>query len=221
MANILVACEFSGRVRDEFLALGHNAWSCDLLPTESPIPDRHIQLNVLDLINRTKSGYWDLLIAHPPCTYLANSSNKHLYIGKRFENGPDEERFRLMRNGAAFFNAVRTCGIKRICLENPIQHKYARALIPKYQQIVHPHWFGHAETKATCLWLDNLPPLVPTNLIQPDYVTYPPGKGNGFKPVVHSEGPDPKGQEGRRMKNRSRTKIGLAKAMAAQWSPLL
>lgn len=209
--KVLIACEFSGIVRDAFLALGHDAWSCDLIPSESirkarshccdEMVERHFVGDVLALPHYR----WDLIIAHPPCTFLANSSNKHLYIGKKMAGGPCPERWQNMRESAAFFNALRELDAPRICLENPIQHKHARALIPKYQQIVQPWMFGHAETKATCLWLKNLPALVPTKTMPKPHA-----------PRVHFESPGPD-----RWKNRSRTMTGIASAMAVQWGRII
>lgn len=210
--RVLVACEFSGIVRDAFIARGHDAWSCDLLWSE-----RSNETHIVGDVREVLECEWDLLIAHPPCTYLANSSNKHLYIDKKKENGRDEARWKLMRQAAVFFNNLRRTDIQRICLENPIQHCHARTLIPKYQQIVQPWMFGHAETKATCLWLKGLPELQPTNIIPPDFEKYP---KVGYAPRVHHESPSPKSDPGRRMRNRSRTMQGLANAMAVQWGGL-
>jgi hypothetical protein len=152
--NALIACEFSARVRDAFRDLGHNAWSCDLEACEGD-PKYHLQG---DVRRHLDTGLWDVLIGHPPCTYLSNSGAKHLYIGTRFENGPESGRWEKMRDAAEFFNALLGAPIPRICLENPIQHSHARALIRKYDQVVQPYHFGHAETKATCLWLKGLSP---------------------------------------------------------------
>lgn len=207
--------EMSGRVRDAFLALGHDAWSCDLLPTESPIPNRHYQRDVFDVLSNT--GPYDLMIAHPECRYLANSGAKHLYIDGKKENGPDPARWEKMREAAAFFNRLLNTDIPRICIENPIQHSHARELIRMYDQGgVQPWQHGHGETKQTTFWLKNLPPLQPTDVIPPDYVNYPPGRGNGFKPTVHYESPGPD-----RSVRRSRTALGLAKALASQYGTLL
>ena len=122
-----------------------------------------------------------------------------------------------MRDGARFFRALWNADIPKICLENPIQHKYARELIGvPYSQIIQPHEHGHAETKKTCLWLKGLPLLKPTNIIAPDFDKWPPGKGNGYNPRVHYESPGPN-----RSVNRSRTLPGIAQAMASAWGPLL
>ena len=149
--RVLVACEFSGRVRDAFIAKGHEAVSCDLLPSDTPGP--HIQGDVLPLLDQR----WDMIIAHPPCTRLCNSGV--CWLEKR--NLWDD-----MRQGAAFFKMFLDADCERIAVENPIPHKYAVAEIGrKYDQIIQPWQFGHGETKATCLWLKGLPPLQPTDIV--------------------------------------------------------
>lgn len=191
--KILVACEFSGIVRDAFIACGHNAISCDILQTEKCGP--HIQGNVLDHLNEG----WDMMIAHPPCTYLANSGVRWLFGGKGSQ--PSVHRWRAMEEGAEFFSRLLIATIPKIAIENPIMHKHARELIGrKYDQIIQPWHHGHGETKATCLWLNNLPPLVPSNIV------------DGRTPRVHFASPKPD-----RWKERSRTLTGIAKAMAEQW----
>lgn len=215
MGRVLIACEQSGRVRDAFLALGHDAWSCDILPTESPIPGRHFQRDIFDVL--ATEGTWDLMIAHPECRYLANSGARHLYINGRKENGQDPDRWEKMREAATFFNRLLNADIPRICIENPIQHSAARQLIRKYDQgNVQPYHHGHGDTKQTTFWLKNLPRLLPADVVAPDYAKYPPGRGNGFKPTVHYESP---GLD--RSVRRSRTYIGIARSIAAQWGPLL
>lgn len=201
--RVLVACEFSGRVRDAFLALGHDAWSCDLEATETPGP--HICGDTLDLLDQS----WDLLIAHPPCTFLANSGSKHLYLDCRKENGIDPARWSRMLAAVAFFRAFQTCSIPKIAIENPIMHGHAKRLGPRQQsQTIQPWQFGHRETKATCLWLKGLPLLVPTKIVGP------PGTPEERKEFakVHRCPPGPE-----RRKIRSRTYEGIAAAMAKQW----
>ncbi len=208
--NVLVACEFSGIVRDAFIAKGHNAVSCDLMPTEREGP--HVINDILKVLQYRRPK-WDLLIAHPMCKYLTNAGSLHLYRGGKKCNGIDSARWVAMCEAVWFFNKLLNADIPKIAVENPIMHNHARVgLVQPYAQIVHPWQFGHAETKAPCLWLKGLPKLVPTDIVPPDFKKYPPGKGNGYKPVVHYESPGPD-----RMKNRSRTKTGLAAAMAAQW----
>lgn len=185
--RVLIACEFSGVVRDAFMALGHDACSCDLLPSESP--GNHIQGDVFLILN----DGWDLLIQHWPCTLLCNS-------GVRWLAG-NPERFRDMEKSAQQFRRLMDCSIPRICGENPIPHKYARAIMGDYSQTIQPWQHGHGETKRTCLWLKNLPPLKPTNMVL------------GRTPRVHHASPSPN-----RWKERSRTLPGVAKAMAEQWN---
>lgn len=205
--RVLVSCEFSGRVRESFAALGHDAWSCDLLPTEQP--GQHIQGDVLSVLNQG----WDLMIAHPPCTYLTNAGVRHLHsVPSRNGKLPKihgEERWQLMRESAEFFNRLKNAPIPRICIENPVPHRYARALIGKYNQIIQPWMFGDGEVKKTCLWLKNLPALWWWN----DKGGFFPVTGvDGRNPRVHYESP---GED--RWKNRSRTFPGIAAAMAVQW----
>lgn len=190
--RVLVACEFSGIVRNAFIRRGHDAWSCDLLPSEQEGP--HYQGSVFDLIYGPEEYLgksWDLMIAHWPCTRLCNSGVRWL-AGRNL--------WGEMRESAQNFRRLLTADIPRICVENPIPHKYALEIIGrKYDQIIQPWQFGHGETKATCLWLKNLP-LKPTNIV----------KGRAAR--VHRESPGPE-----RWKNRSRTLTGIAEAMADQW----
>lgn len=197
--KVLVACEFSGRVREAFKKLGHDAWSADLLDTE--IEGNHYKGNVLDILY---SG-WDLLIAHPPCTYLTNAGVRHLHDNVTSKNGNrtavyGKARWKAMEEAAEFFNKFKDAPIDKICIENPVPHKYARDLIGKYDQIINPWQFGHGETKKTCLWLKNLPKLVPTNIVEGRY------------PACHLTPPSKD-----RWKIRSLTYQGFADGMAAQW----
>ena len=195
----MVACEFSGVVRRAFRARGHDAWSCDLLPSEDE--GEHIQDDAMNVI----SSGWDLLIAHPPCTYLANS-------GERWFAG-NEKRKALRQEAVAFVLRLWNCGIERVCIENPIGH-LSRAW-QRPHQIVQPFFFGHPEWKSTCLWLKNIPPLRWTHCVQPDST-----RGGGKKPGrvssrIHRLPPGPE-----RQRERSRTYPGLADAMAEQWGAL-
>jgi hypothetical protein len=150
--RVLIACKYSGVVRDAFINAGHDAISCDLLPTEKPGP--HYQGDIFDIVH---DGF-DLMIAHPPCTRLCNS-------GVRWLN--ERNLWDEMREGALFFKQILECNIPQICIENPIMHKYAKEIIGVDQsQIIQPWQFGHGETKATCLWIKGLPLLEPENIVQ-------------------------------------------------------
>lgn len=196
--RVLVACERSGVVRRAFRALGHDAWSCDLEQCDDSDHEHHFQCDALEAMQ----GHWDLLIAHPPCTYLANSGAKHLYAGMKAENGPNGDRWALMGAAAFFFKQLLDAPMKRVCIENPIMLGHARRLfdIPKPTQIIQPWQFGHGETKATGLWLDGLPPLWPTNIVE------------GREQRIWKMGPGPD-----RQRLRSETYRGIAAAMAEQW----
>lgn len=202
--RVLIWGEFSGIVRDAFLARDHDAMSADFLPSEKPGP--HFQGNGFDILG----DRWDLLIAHPPCTYLCNSGAKHLYKGMKKINGPDPARWENMRKAAFVFKRLLEAPIEKICIENPIMLGCAKTIIGMdWTQNVQPHWFGHEEIKAICLWLKNLPPLVKTDDVGP-----PPTNPEWRKDwaVVHRAPPGPD-----RWKDRSRTYTGLATAMAEQW----
>lgn len=180
--RVLVACEFSGIVRDAFIARGHDAVSVDLLPSERPGP--HI---IGDALEAAYGGSYGLLVAFPPCTYLAVSGARWF-----------DQRLAEQNAALDFVQALLDAPIPRIALENPIGVISTR--IRKPDQIVQPWWFGHGETKATCLWLKNLPQLTPTNVV------------DGRAPRVHYASPGPN-----RWRERSRTLPGIAAAMAAQW----
>lgn len=195
--RVLIACEFSGVVREQFRRRGHDAVSCDILP--SARPGKHIQDDVRAIIN----DGWDLMIAHPPCTYLANSGNKHLYLE------PDREK--KARDAAEFFRLLLDAPIPRICVENPVMRHAVERVGRKHDQVIHPYQFGHLETKTTCLWLKGLPKLenisdlkeathaLPANQRQRIFYM-PPSKSRGHQ--------------------RSITYHGVAWAMARQWGAL-
>jgi len=194
--KVLVACEYSGRVRDAFIAQGHDAMSCDLLPTDVEGP--HYQGNVFDL----DLASFDLMVAHPPCTYLTNSGVCWLH--------KDPSRWALLDEGAAFFKALMDAPIPRKAIENPIQHKYARERIGRKQsQVIQPWMFGHTEQKATCLWLEGLPLLQPTNNVKEQMLALPKNE----RERVHYLPPSAD-----RWKLRSTTFQGIANAMAEQWN---
>ena len=219
--KVLVACEFSGIVREAFKAKGHDAWSCDLLPTE--IPGNHIQGDVLNVLN----DGWDLMIGHPPCTHLAVS-------GARWFREKKQEQAEALD----FVRTLLDAPIERIALENPVSIISSR--IRKPDQIIQPWQFGHGETKATCLWLKGLPGLIPTDVVVPEWAVREDGsihlsaKGKRDNPThfltgrttrilrgaqldqwmrIHREPPGPE-----RWKNRSRTYQGIADAIALQYT---
>lgn len=179
--KILIACEYSGIVRDAFTAKGHDVTSCDLLSTERL--GKHYQGDIRDILGNG----WDMMIAHPPCTHLAVS-------GARWFKDKKQEQEEALKFVQALINAP----IRIICIENPIS--IISSKIRKPDQIIQPWQFGHGETKATCLWLKNLPLLKPTNIV------------SGREARVHKMPPSPE-----RWKERSRTFTGIANAMAEQW----
>ena len=190
--KVLIACEFSGIVRDAFKAKGHDAWSCDLLPTERQ--GQHIQD---DVRNHLKGG-WDLMIGHPPCTFLCNSGVSWLY--------KQPSRMLELSLATQFFYVLWNASIPRICIENPIPHKYGR--LPKHSHIIQPWMFGHPEQKATCLWLKGLPKLKPTNNVKEQMLKLPDNKRQRLHYLPPSKD---------RQTIRSRTFQGIANAMAEQW----
>lgn len=181
--RILVACEYSGTVRDAFTAIGWDAWSCDLLPSDAP--GQHYQGDVFDVINRD----WDLMVACPPCTHLAVSGARH--FARKQADGSQQAAL-------DFVAALMSAPIPRIAIENPVSIISSR--IRKPDQIIQPWQHGHGETKATCLWLKNLPILTPSNIVE----------GREQRIWKLPPGPD-------RWKIRSKTFAGIAKAMADQW----
>jgi hypothetical protein len=244
--RVLIACEFSGIVRDAFIARGHDAWSCDLLSTERAGP--HIQGDVLEVIDQ---GSWDLMIAHPPCTYLSNSGVLRLYTNGKKINGPDEDRWAKMREAADFFRRLLYAPISKIAVENPVMHGYGQAIIgQRPAQTIQPWHFGDDASKATCLWLVGLPKLMPvTPLVRPRWK--PCDDCDDYWCQVHSQhtadcaclpvdelpenidpydfyysryysnqtpsGQNKLGPSPTRAKERSRTYKGIADAMAEQW----
>jgi len=194
--RVLIACEYSGVVREAFAAKGHYAMSCDLEPTD--ILGNHYQGSVLDIIN----DGWDLMIAHPPCTYLTNAGVCHLH--------KDNSRWEKLDDGAAFFKLLLDAHIPKIAVENPIMHKYAKERIGniKQSQVIQPWMFGHMEQKATCLWLKGLPLLQETNNVKAQMLELP----DNQRQRLHYLPPSPT-----RWKERSKTFQGIADAMAEQW----
>ena len=184
--RVLIACEYSGAVRDAFIRGGHDAMSCDLLPTEAPGP--HYQGDVRDVLDFP----WDLMIAHPPCTHLSVSGAKH-FEAKRMDG--------RQQSAASFFMSLAKADIPAIAIENPVC--VMSSLWRRPDQTIQPWQFGHGETKATCLWLKNLPTLQATCVVA------------GREARVHKMPPSPD-----RWKKRSTTYAGIADAMAAQWGSL-
>jgi hypothetical protein len=182
--KVLVACEYSGTVRDAFLAAGHIALSCDLLPSDAPGP--HLQGDVREVLEMG----WDLMIAHPPCTHLAVSGARWFHLKQQEQ-----------QEALQFVRLLLEAPISRIALENPVSIISSR--IRKPDQTIQPWQFGHGETKATCLWLKNLPPLEPTNIV------------DGREARIHRMPPSPM-----RWKERSKTYQGIADAMAQQWGSI-
>lgn len=194
--RVLVACEFSGTVRDAFRARGHDAWSCDLLPSETPGP--HYQGDVVAVLGEG----WDLMIAHPPCTYLASSG---LHWNRR-----RPERQALTNAAVAFVAQLLAAPIPRIAVENPIGALSTR--VRKPDQIIQPWQFGHDASKATCLWLHGLPLLTPTDVL--------PGGKQARRANQTPSGQNKLGPSADRWKQRSLTYPGIAAAMADQWGSL-
>ena len=196
--RVLVACEYSATVRDAFRALGHDAWSCDILPTDGD-PRWHIEGDALEAVYG--GGHWDLMIAHPPCTYMTNAGVTWLH--------KDPTRWAKLDEGAAFFKALWDAPIERIAIENPVMHKYAKERIGGMQQTqtIQPYQFGHMEQKATCLWLKGLMPLRPTTDLKAETKSLP----DNQRQRLHYLPPSAD-----RWKLRSTTLKGIPKAMADQ-----
>jgi len=193
--KVLIACEFSGVVRDAFLQRGHNAVSCDILPTESDGP--HYQGDVLDILD----GGWDMMIAHPPCTFLSNAGARHLYP----KGVLNMDRYAKGMKARELFMSLYNSNIPRICIENPTPSKVFE--LPEKTQVIQPWQFGHPFSKRTCLWLRGLPALTPTHIVEHRQSTRV--AGNWFN----------KGGKVRQQ-NRARTFQGIAEAMAEQWGQL-
>ena len=194
--HILIACEYSGTVRDAFIRAGHDAISCDLLPTDVPGP--HYEGDVFDIINNG----WDMMIAHPPCTYLSVSGMHWTARGLR-----DPQ---LTEDALDFVTRLMAASIPRIAIENPISVISSR--IRKPDQIINPWQFGHDASKRTCLWLKNLPLLTPTDIVEPRIVN---GKKRWANQTDSGQNRLPPSED--RWKIRSETYTGIAQAMADQW----
>lgn len=212
--RVLVACEYSGTVREAFRKRGFDAYSCDILPADDGEKVYHFQQDALSVLDLN----WDLMIAHPPCTYLCNSGvcwlhgKKGSRTKKNYTTTQALTRWVMLRDAMIFFSALKDSNIPHIAIENPIPHKYAKYGfkdfpygIGKYTQIIQPYWFGHPETKQTCLWLKNLPKLAATH-----HVGLPIDRRKRMRLHYLPPGPD-------RWKIRSKTFQGIADAMAEQW----
>jgi hypothetical protein len=214
--RVLVACEESQRVCIEFRRLGHEAYSCDIQECSGGHPEWHIHGDALKALEagdfRTADGTqhhvdkWDLLIAHPPCTYLSNAGARHLYRNHTLQ----QERYEMGMEAKQFFMAFYNADCDRIVVENPIPSRVFE--LPKYSQIIQPYEYGHPYTKRTCLWLKGLPKLVPTNIVEPIATWCPSGSysskhGEQHKGVFTTD----------RARNRAKTFRGIARAMAEQW----
>lgn len=200
--RVLVGCEYSGQVRRAFRALGHDAYSCDLLPADDDAGTHHMREDVLKVIGL---GIWDLAIFHPPCTYLSVSGMHWTTRGKR-----DPQ---LTEDALAFVQALMDAPIPRIAIENPVSVISSR--IRKPDQIIQPYWFGDDASKKTCLWLKNLPPLTPTSMVEGRMVNGKQRWGNQTDSGQNKLAPSAD-----RWKERSVTYPGIARAMAEQWGNL-
>ena len=194
--RVLIACEYSGMVRDAFVRAGHYALSCDLLPSEQP--GEHYQGDIMDILD----DGWDLMIAHPPCTYLCSSG---IHWNKR-----RPERAIQTEDALSFVKLLLDAPIPKIALENPIGIISSR--VRKPDQIIQPYQFGHDASKATCLWLKNLPKLTATQFVEPRYIDGKPRWGNQTDSGQNKLPPS-----NDRWKVRSETYAGIAEAMARQW----
>jgi len=202
--KVLVACEYSGAVRDEFIKRGHDAYSCDILPCESNLDNAHhyhFRQDVLEVLNQD----WDLMIAHPPCTHLAVSGARWFTEGRK--------PWSLQEEALEFVQKLMDAPIKRICIENPVS--VISSKIRKPEQIIQPYQFGHATMKTTCLWLKNLPKLKHTEVVEPEMVEMKNGKR--MSKWHYETWKLPKEQ---RSHVRSKTFEGIAVAMAEQWGNL-
>jgi len=210
MKKVLIACEESQAVTIAFRRLGFEAFSCDILPSTGGHPEWHYQQDVFEVINKG----WDLMIAHPPCTYLSVSGAKHLY---NKDGSPNEERYNNQRQALLFIKQLMDANIKHIAIENPISVISTKLCKP--DQIVQPYWFGDSASKSTCLWLKNLPKLEPTDMV--DKGQFKEWIGNNGKtkkqPMWYYEALTKAKTTEERRGLRSKTFQGIADAMANQW----
>lgn len=201
--KILVACEESQAVTIELRRLGHEAYSCDIIECSGGHPEWHLQVDALELLKMK----WDMIIAHPPCTYLTNAGARHLWKGHQL----NQERYEKGVEAKKFFMAFLNADCPRIAVENPIPSRVFE--LPKYTQTIQPYEYGHPYTKKACLWLKGLPALVPADVVEPVATWCPSGSYSGKHGDKH------RGMfTTDRAKNRSKTFPGIAKAMAEQWA---
>ena len=198
--RVLIACEESQEVCKAFRARGHEAWSCDVQESSGGHPEWHLQIDALEAIEKWDWD-WDMLIAHPPCTYLCVPGAHYLH--------KQADRWGKMLEGKEFFLKLLNSNIPRICVENPVPHRYAE--LPKYNQIIQPWQFGHELSKRTCLWLKNLPPLKPTKIMGHHGERYYRKDGSVSNSKWYAKAT---------AKERSKTFKGIAEAMADQWSAI-
>ncbi|WP_315075569.1 hypothetical protein [Acinetobacter guillouiae] len=201
--KVLIACEYSGVVREAFAKLGHDAMSCDLLPTEQP--GNHYQGDVRDVLYEN----WDMVIAHPPCTFLSVAGNRWFNEERYGDKALSRKAERI--EAANFFKIFTDINCEKVAIENPIG--FMSNAYQKPDQIIHPYFFGDPERKATCLWLKGLEKLVSTNIVQPEIITYKNGKGTDSPWHLNSLSLP----ADERRKVRSKTFQGIADAMASQW----
>lgn len=219
--RVLVACEESQAVCVAFRERGHEAFSCDIQECSGGHPEWHIQGDVLPLLNgnctfqtadthtHTQAGRWDLIIAHPPCTYISNAGACRLYPRK---GELDQERYRKGLEAKEFFMTILNADCDRIAVENPVSCKVFN--MPKHTQEIQPWQFGHPYTKKTRLWLKGIPMLQPTNIVEPIAPYVPAGTGRKDRSKYGAA------KRGEDAKNRAKTFVGIAKAMADQWGGL-
>lgn len=201
--KILVACEESQAVTKELRRLGHEAYSCDIQPCSGGHPEWHLQVDALELLKMR----WDMIIAHPPCTYLTNAGARHLWKGHQL----NRERYEKGLEAKAFFMRFLEADCPRIAVENPVPSRVYE--MPPYSQIVQPYEHGDPYTKKTCLWLKGLPKLAPTNIVTPIANWCPSGS------YSHAHGENHRGMfTTDRARNRAKTFPGIARAMAEQWA---
>lgn len=204
--KVLVACEESQAVTKELRRLGHEAYSCDIIPCSGGHPEWHLQQNVLPLLKEK----WDMILAFPPCTYLTVTGNRWFNIERYGENAL--RRHKEREDAIKFFMAFANADCDKIAIENPVG--VMSTAYRKPNQIIHPYMFGDPERKSTCLWLKGLPELKPTSIVQPNIISYKNGKGTDSPWHMNTMGLP---QE-ERAKMRSKTFPGIAKAMAEQWA---